>query len=132
MKSQMVYPGSGCDTVSVSSASKLERNSTYRVSERTGLGREVSSRRIPRNLAHTVVLAGTQQGHVRSRVGLVLLDLVIGGKVNIPEFEIVLDGKTDGGQDNESTLGRPSDGVDTPVIQTSCRFKGISLPEQIR
>lgn len=78
---------------------------TYRVSKGTGLRRKVPSRRIPRNLAHAVVLTGAQQGHVRSRVGLVLLRLIVRGEVDIPEFEVVLDGKTDSSQDDESTLG---------------------------
>lgn len=65
------------------------------------------------------MLARSQQRHVRSRVRLAFLGLVVRGKVDIPELEIVLDGKTDGGQDDESTLWRPSDSVDTPVIQAS-------------
>jgi hypothetical protein len=50
------------------------------------------------------VFASSQQLHVRSRIRLVLVDFVIGSKVEVPELEVVLDGKTDGSQDDESTL----------------------------
>ena len=65
------------------------------------------------------MLARSQERHARSRVRFALLGLVVCGEVDVPELEIVLDGKTDGGQYDESTLWRPSDSVDTPVIQTS-------------
>lgn len=117
----MVYPGSGCEVSVRDLETRLE--CTHRVSESTGLGGEVSSRRIPRNLAHTVVLTGAQKRHVRSWIRLALLDLVVRGEVDIPELEIVLDGKTDSCQNDESTLWRPSDCVDTPVIQTTCETR---------
>lgn len=65
--------------------------------------------------------------HVVTRVGRIsLVDRVIDGKVEIPELDVVLDRRSTGGQGDESTLGRPCEGVGSLVFELTC-MSGTSV-----
>jgi len=64
------------------------------------------------------VLSGGQQLHVVTRVrGVTLVDGVVDGKVEVPELDVVLDGRAASGEGDESTLGSPSEGVGGLVLK---------------
>lgn len=79
---------------------------THRTPPSTRTRGQIPPTRIPSQIRHSVMLIRRQQLHARSRIGIVLLarGRVVEREVDVPEFNVVLDGRTDGGEGDEATF----------------------------
>ena len=75
------------------------------------MGSDVTSRRVPSEIGDTVVLASAKKLDVRSLLGFTSVRVIVGDKVKVPELDVALGRRGEGGEGNVTTLGRPSDVV---------------------
>lgn len=84
----------------------------------------VSTRRVPGDLGHPVVLRGSEKLNVESPLSIGLLgDLLVGGEVEVPELDIALGG-LEGSENDLSTSRRPEDSVGGFVVEGLCEGRG--------
>lgn len=81
------------------------------------MGTQVPSRGVPGNVRDTVVLTRAQELHICAKLGFLLVRVVVGSEIQVPEFNVGLGGRGEDTKHNVSTLGRPHDSVRNLTVE---------------
>jgi hypothetical protein len=76
----------------------------------TSRSSEVAATRIPLRISHTIMVRDAELLDARAPLALLPVRFLV-VEVQIPELELRLAGRADGGEDDVTALGRPPHGV---------------------
>ncbi len=89
---------------------------------RTGAGSEVTTTGVPLSIGERVVIRGTQVLDT-SAPGSTLAAGLVRGEVQVPELQLGLARRTDGGEHDVTAARRPANGVARPCGESLERFE---------
>lgn len=84
-------------------------------------GSDVSTTRVPREIGDTVVLPSGQQRHIRSRLHLLPVRVVVSGKIEIVKLHVEFGRHTHTGESDVSTPRRPGQHVGDLAFESAYR-----------